>query len=160
MNTKQQNEIATIFRRWHAEDRELESSMDEVRDWMNEVSQLGIPHFGETATRLRPLRERLVTHFEREDKMVAELAELYPTQSPEVKAVQRQSSRDHDELLIRIDGLIARLEQPEPPFRSWQSAMNEVEMLVGVLEQHEDQEAESIEMLLPAAHNLRAQNDE
>ena len=150
MDSKADQPLALFYENWRAEDRQLEVGIDGVRDWMQEVNQLGIPHFGETATRLLPLRRRLVTHFEREDRMIAQLAELYPSSSPEVQAVRRQSSHDHHQLLARLDDLIQRLGQTEPPFDSWQAAMDELESFVDLLEQHEEQEADSIGMLMPA----------
>ena len=150
MNTKSKNLLSSFYQTWKAEDRELEAGIDEIRDWMQEVTQLGIPHFGETATRLNPLRQQLVTHFQREDQMIGQLAGLYSTSSPEVEAVSRQSTRDHDQLLARLDDLIQRLSETDPPFASWQAAIAEVEMFVDVLEQHEEQEADSIETLMPA----------
>jgi hypothetical protein len=149
MNSKAGQPLALFYENWRAEDRQLEVGIDGVRDWMQEVNQLGIPHFGETATRLLPLRQRLVTHFQREDQMIAQLAELYPSSSPEVQAVRSQSSRDHHQLLNRLDDLIGRLGKTEPPFASWQAAMDELESFVDLLEQHEEQEAESIERLMP-----------
>jgi hemerythrin-like domain-containing protein len=142
--------LSKIFETWQAEDRELEACLDEVRDWMREVSQLGIPHFGETATRLRPFHDRLVLHFDREDKMIGQLAQHYPSSSPEVSAVRTQSDHDHKHLLVRLDDLMARLNQTEPPFASWQAAMEEVELFVDVLEQHEERESESIKILMPS----------
>ncbi len=150
MNCESKKSLAELYDRWQAEDRELQSSIDAVRDWMREVNQLGIPHFGETATRLRPLRDRLVTHFDREDEMVVQLAELYPASSPEMGGVRRQSSSDHEKLFGRLDDLIERLNQPEPPFSSWEAAMQEVQLFVDVLEQHEEQESDSFEILMPA----------
>ena len=150
MGTEAHPSLSEIFKNWRAEDRDLESRLDEVRDWMREVSQLGIPHFGETATRLRPLREALVRHFQREDAMIAQLARSYPSPSPEINAVRSQSAYDHDLLLSRLDDLTQRLDEPEPPFTSWQLAMDEIELFVVALEQHEEQEAESIKFLMPS----------
>jgi hypothetical protein len=149
MNTNAKHPLAEFYQTWKAEDRALEAGIDEIRDWMHEVNQLGIPHFGETATRLGPLRDRLVAHFQREDEMISQLAELYPSSSPEIEAVRRQSSRDHHQLLVRLDDLTSRLGQIEPPFASWQAAIDELESFVDLLEQHEEQESESIEMLMP-----------
>jgi hypothetical protein len=42
-----------------------------------------------------------------------------------------------------------RLNETVPPFGSWQAAIDEAEMFFDVLEQHEDQESESFEMLMP-----------
>ena len=142
--------LTEIFKNWRAEDCELEACLDEVRDWMREVSQFGIPHFGETATRLRPLRERLVRHFEREDSMIAQLAKSYPPPSPEIDAVRSQSAHDHNLLLSRLDDLMQRLNETEPPITSWQAAMDEIELFVDALELHEEQESESIKNLMPS----------
>jgi hypothetical protein len=150
MNSRTERSLPKIFDRWRAEDRELELRIDELRDWMGEVSQLGIPHFGETATRLGQVRERLVQHFQREDEMVAELARLYPDSSPEIASIRNQSSRDHSQLLTRLDDLSRRLSELEPPFESWQEAMQDVELFVNALEHHEDHESESVMMLMPA----------
>lgn len=149
MNATMKHPIADFFEIWRAEDRALESNIDEIRDWMHEVDQLGIPHFGETATRLGPLRDRLIAHFHREDEMIGQLAELYPSSSPEIDSVRRQSVRDHHQLLSRLDDLTARLDEIEPPFASWQAAMDELESFVDLLEQHEEQESDSIRMLMP-----------
>ena len=151
MNSGTERPLPKIFDRWRAEDRELELRIDELRDWMGEVSQLGIPHFGETATRLGQVRERLVKHFQREDEMVAELARLYPDSSPEIASIRKQSSRDHSQLLTRLDDLSKRLSELEPPFESWQEAMQDVELFVNELEQHEDHESESVMMLRPVS---------
>ena len=149
MNSKTDPPLPKIFHKWRAEDRELELRINELREWMGEVSQLGIPHFGETATRLGQVRERLVQHFEREDEMVTELASLYPDSSPEIASIRKQSSRDHSLLLSRLDDLSKRLSELEPPFESWQQAMQDVEFFVDTLEQHEDRESESVMMLMP-----------
>jgi hypothetical protein len=149
MNSRTDRPLPKIIQKWRAEDRELKLRINELREWMGEVSQLGIPHFGETATRLGQVRARLVQHFEREDEMVAELARLYPDSSPEIASIRKQSSRDHSLLLSRLDDLSKRLSELEPPFESWQQAMQDVELFVDTLEQHEDRESESVMMLMP-----------
>jgi hypothetical protein len=149
MNTDSNSMMPRAIQAWRQEDRELESRVDQVRDWMREVSQFGIPYFGEAATRLRPLRAKLEEHFALETELLLLLGDSYPSSSPEVEAVRRQSEHDHDLLLERIDDLVSRLEQVEPPFRSWLEAMDEVDLFVDVLEQHEEQELESLSMLIP-----------
>ena len=145
------NESANeVFARWRAEDEALGKQVDTIRQWMRELDQLGRQHFGETATRLRFLRESLTEHFDREAQMILALGRLYSATSPEVAAIRRQADRDHNSLLKRADDLIERLDQLEPPFENWQQAIDEIEALVSLLEQHEANEWESIEMLLPA----------
>ena len=149
MNTKQTTELCQIFENWRTDDRDLSRSLEGIRDWMSEVNQLGIPHFGETASKLQPLRESLSTHFQREDTMLEKLAEFYPSTSPEVKAFRRQTSLDHQSLLSRLDDLHSRLKEIDPPFESWTAAMDEVDVFFDAMEQHELQESDRISMLMP-----------
>jgi chromosome segregation ATPase len=141
--------LAEIYQNWQSEDQELESSIAVIRDWMEEVSKFGTPHFGETATRLKPLRQRLVQHFEREDEMLAEIASSHLTSSQMVSEMNTQSMHDRQRLLDQLNDLMNRLEQLDPPFASWQQATEEVDGLVGVLETHERREAANVEKLIP-----------
>ena len=149
MNTKGASELGQIYESWRAEDRKLSTCIEEIRDWMLEVNQLGIPHFGETASRLQPLRESMLLHFEREDEMLEKLAALYPRTSPEVQAFQRQTERDHQTLISRLDELRGRLKEVDPQFDSWTAAMQEVDVFFEEMEQHERSESDRIEMLMP-----------
>ena len=146
---KTDHRTVALLERWEGEDRELESCLDQLRDWMHEVSLLGIPRFGEMATRLQPVREQLIQHFHSENELVDELAELYPAGSPEIAAIRRQADRDHEALLSRLDGLTARMNELEPSFDSWQDCMEQIELWVGALEQHEDQESDCVRMMIP-----------
>lgn len=150
MGSKTNTSANEVFARWRIEDEELATQVDTIRQWMRELDQLGRQHFGETATRLRELRELMVTHFDRESEMVEKLGKIYRMDSPEVSAVRKQSARDHQNLLLRVDALIERLDRLEPPYNSWQEAIDDLESLVSLLEQHEANEWDSLEMLLPA----------
>jgi hypothetical protein len=114
---------------------------------MNEVSQLGIPHFGETATRFRPLRQRLIHHFAIEDEIIERGAAKRDATLPGSEDPHLGSSREHKELLERLDDMLSRLARPDPPFASWQAAMNEVEQFVDLLEEHESRESERIKAI-------------
>jgi hypothetical protein len=149
MNTKARSELSELFEEWRTDDRKLATSIAQIRDWMVEVNQLGIPHFGETAAKLRPLRSSLETHFLREDAMLAKLAELYPSNSPEVMAFKRQTGLDHHALLTRLDKLLGRLGETDPQFPSWTAAMDEVDVFFEAMEQHERQESDRVGMLMP-----------
>lgn len=153
MNTKKQPAIYQLFDDWRAEDRKLTACIDEIRDWMSEVNQLGIPHFGETASRLQPLRESMLSHFHREDEILAKLAEHYPASSPEVQAFQRQTNADHLGLIHRLDELHSRLKETDPQFESWTAAMDEVDLFFEAMEQHERSESDRVSMLIPGDLN-------
>ena len=53
------------------------------------------------------------------------------------------------ELVARMDVLYEKLMQLEPPFASWQDAVQQIGLFVDVLEQHEEQESENIHWLSP-----------
>ena len=147
MNIGVLKSIPQVLDHWHDEDRSLATCIDQVRAWMREVEQRGIPHFGETAARLVPLRERLVQHFEREDKMLHQIADLFLAPTPEIDSVRTQALHEHDQLLFALDELRGRLAKLQPPFESWQAAMREVEEFFAALEQHEEREAENVRAL-------------
>ena len=149
MTTSGKQSVAEIFSRWKTEDRQLASLIGELRQWMREVAQLGIPHFGETATRLRPLRETLVRHFANEDEMIGQMTSQMS--SAQITDLYGRTSLGHEQLLEELDDLLVRLNELEPPFDSWQSAMAEVGEFFDDLEQHEKQESESVAGLIAAA---------
>ena len=151
MNSQSTRSLAFIYESWKQEDRQLDKCLDTIRNWMQQVNQLGIPHFGETATRLRPLKARLFAHFGRENELILQLVNFYQSSSPDVVALQTEMLTAHDQLLTRLGDLIDRLSLPEPPFESWTNAMDEVALFVDALEQHEEQETRSIAMLMPTA---------
>ncbi len=133
-----------LFQRWQFEDRELAAKIDETRKWMLQVAERGTPRFGETGSQLTQLRTYLLAHFDREHEMGNQLAAHYEKHCPEIEAMQRQATHDHQQLLNQLDELIAKLSALEPPFVSWQAAIDEVESFADMLEQHEEQEAESV----------------
>ncbi len=148
MKTKSTSFAPDLTEKWIREHLELDQWISELVAWMDEVSKLGIPRFGQAGTRLNQLRHRLVEHFRVEDQIAVELCESRPS-SVEVQAAQRQASRDHDQLLDRMDDLYEKLMQLEPPFASWQDAVQQIGWFMDMLEQHEEQESENIQWLSP-----------
>lgn len=152
MNMTTNKTITALFGEWRIEDRQLQSVIEELREWMCEVNQLGIPHFGEAGVRLRTLRQRLLLHFSREDAIIKGLAEAHRSGSPQVDNIGTRSADDHQQLLVRLDGLCERLTQLEPPFASWQAAMGEIESFVSALDSHEKEEYQDISTMLNAGN--------
>lgn len=148
MSIKSQHTPSELFVEWQTEDRAMDSCIDELQAWMKEVNQLGIPHFGEAADRLTALRNRMIQHFEREDEIVKSLAIHFEESDPSLKALQEVASRDHQKILRRLDGLMQRLSQLEPPFESWVAAMQEIESFVNSLHRHEREESDSFSAML------------
>jgi iron-sulfur cluster repair protein YtfE (RIC family) len=139
----------TLSHKWREEHTALDAFFDDFRKWAYEVAQRGVPRFGETAGKLKQLRQRLVTHFEREDGLSTQFVALRGGLSPEPEANRRMVTHDHASLLTQLDSLIEKLNELEPPFASWQEAIEQVERFIDVLDQHEEQESDSIAWLLP-----------
>jgi len=137
-----------LFADWQTEDQGLESFVSELRDWMNGVNQLGIPQFGEAGDRLRSLRRRLLQHFDREDEIIEGLSDHFDDSSSTVSALRTRYAADHRHIQQRLDDLMERLGELEPPFESWIGAMDEIESFVNGLEQHEREELDNISALL------------
>ncbi|QDV40361.1 hypothetical protein Enr13x_01670 [Stieleria neptunia] len=140
--------LSQTFEDWLSEDRKMNESLRELRDWMKQIEQLGVPHFGETADRLQPLRDGLVKHFDHEDEMIASIGKSLPEPSADFDHLRSDSCNGHDLLRAHLDDLSARLRETDPPFSSWQAAMQEVEGFIDRLEQHELTETRAIQALL------------
>jgi hypothetical protein len=148
MNAKSKPTPSFLFAQWQTEDRQLGEYVQELQAWMKEVNDIGIPHFGEAGDRLRSLRGRLQQHFDREDDIIEGLEEYFDDSPSAVGALRNQSSADHQHIMHRLDGLMERLNQLEPPFKSWLAAMGEIESFVSGLAQHEREESDTVAALL------------
>ena len=148
-NTSTNDVRETLLAKWHEEHQQLETFTNELRHWAYEIGQLGIPRFGQTAGKLTQLRARLVAHFERENEIGSQLLSDQASPSVEVQATCRQSALDHANLIKRLDDLIARLNQNEPPFDSWEQAVSEIDLFMDAIEEHEEQETANITWLSP-----------
>ncbi len=138
-----------VFEIWRREDGELSARLDAIRCFMVSEASPDSSCCANVARRLNEFREYLVNHFSAEDKLSDQLAGFYPKASPEIQAMKRQSTRDHQRLLGQLDELVGNLSQSKPHFDSWKAAIEKVEWFVDLLEQHEDQEAESVSALMP-----------
>ena len=138
-----------VFEMWRREDGELSARLDAIRCAMVSEASPDSSCCATVARRLQEFREYLVGHFSAEDELSDQLAGFYPKASPEIEAMKRQSARDHQRLLGQLDDLVGYLGQSKPQFESWQAAIEKVEWFVDLLEQHEDQEAESVSALMP-----------
>ena len=147
-NTSTNDVRETLLAKWHEEHQQLETFTDELRRWAYEIGQLGIPRFGQTAGKLTQLRTRLLSHFERENEIGSQLLNDQAS-SVEVQTTCQQSAHDHANLIKRLDDLISRLQQNEPPFDSWEQAVGEIDLFMDAIEEHEEQENANITWLSP-----------
>lgn len=137
--------LAPLLQQWNDEHHDLSRSIRETSLWLGQVSQRGIPRFGELAARLSLMRQRMKQHFDREEALGDDLQQA--SDCLEVKTTRRRAISDHQHLTQRIDDLIAKLSELEPPFDSFQQAIDQVGLFVDAFEQHEEQEAQGLQWL-------------
>lgn len=137
--------LALLIEQWKSEHDDLTHSIRETTLWLGQVSQLGIPRFGELAARLDAMRRRMRQHFDREEILNDDLQRS--SDCLEVKTTRQRSISDHQHLTQRIDDLISRLSELDPPFESFQQAIDQVGLFVDAFEQHEEQEAQGLQWL-------------
>lgn len=132
-----------LVRTWNEEHEDLARHITETTQWLAAVSDLGIPRFGELGERLKQLRERLKRHFALEDRLSQQMQAS--DDCVELATSRRRSLGEHEHLLRRIDVLVERLGELDPPFESFQQAIEEVSLLVDAFEQHEEDEAQGLQ---------------
>ncbi len=141
--------VETLSGQWRAEHRELNQFFDDFRRWAYDVSLFGMPHFGESADRLKQFRRRLVEQFDREDELSNQATAMNNHRLPQMGLDPHRITVEHGPLLSQLDVLIDRLDELEPPFDSWQDAIGQVESFIESLDHHEEEEAAYITWLLP-----------
>jgi len=137
--------LSQLIKIWNNEHIDLSKNIQDTSVWLGQVSQLGRPRFGELAARLRVMRERMKRHFEREELLGQDLRQV--ANCVEAVSSSRRASNDHQHLLQRVDELISKLRELEPPFDSFQQAIDQVSLFVDAFEQHEEQEAAGLQWL-------------
>ena len=101
------------------------------------------------AQELEELWHRLSNHFVQEQELGKQIALARAIPHPEADAMMRQSERDHTNIANRLKHLSDRMQDAESDIDAWKSCTQELQLILDVLEQHEEQEAESIGWLLP-----------
>jgi iron-sulfur cluster repair protein YtfE (RIC family) len=116
--------------------RALLSCICGLRDWTREVSEWGMPRFGELGSRLVSFRAMLADHFADEES--GKYSEI--VLGPAARTALELSSQ-HQQILKRLDRLIESLRAPEPEFQSWQDAVQQVESIITEICDHEEHES-------------------
>lgn len=130
---------------WNQEHADLAQHTDQLHRWLAEASHQEILGYGELALQLKSFRDRLLDHFGQEEDLGQQLQEL--CDCAEMTASRRQIASDHEHLMLRLDSLIERLIQAEPPFGSFGRAVDEVGLFLDAFELHEEQETLSLQWL-------------
>jgi hypothetical protein len=149
MRSKGNPEVDELFEQWKKEHCELDKYAMELSAWVHQQSQQREMQFREAVTRLGELNKKLAVHFTKEAEIGKQLLAIQGEHTPEAEALQRQAERDHSNIISRITHLIDRMQDVEAERDAWKDSMFELNLIIDVLEQHEEQEAESVGWLIP-----------
>lgn len=149
MKTKDNPQIDTLFDDWKEEHQILDRFTTDLSEWMDRQSKLRMTQFRETVQKLSDLNSQLSTHFAKEEAIGKQLRALHCENSPEAEAAQRQSERDHAHISSRLKHLIDRMQDAESECDAWKKSVYELSLIIDVIEQHEEQESESVCCLIP-----------
>ena len=151
MTTEQRQHpgIDKLFEQWKSQHCELDRFAQELEEWVHLQSKQREAQFREGVARLNELWQRLSNHFVQEQELGKQIALAREIPLPEADAMMRQSERDHTNIANRLKHLSDRMQDAESDIDAWKSCTQELQLILDVLEQHEEQEAESIGWLLP-----------
>ena len=150
MKTKDNPQIEKLFEDWKEEHQILDRFTTDLSEWIDRQSKMRLAQFRETVQKLSDLNSQLSTHFAKEEAIGKQLRALHCGNSAEAEAAQRQSERDHTHISSRLKHLIDRMQDAESECDAWKKGVYELSLIIDVIEQHEEQESESVCCLMPA----------
>ena len=109
------------------------------QEWIHQLSEIGMPRFGELACRLEGFQRELARHFQNEQHYGERLHIHGATESV---ADAAHGSELHQQLLERLSLLIQRLGKGMEEFQGWIVAVWEVGAFGGGICEHERREME------------------
>ncbi len=114
------------------------------QEWIHQLSEIGMPRFGELACRLEGFRRELAQHFQNEEQYGERLH--FPGSAESVEAAAH-GVHQHQQFLERLSLLIQRLCRGMEEFRGWNAAVGEVGALMGEICEHERREMEILRQM-------------
>lgn len=149
MSTQNSPPVDRLFEDWKAQHELLDQFTSDLSEWIDRQSKLRMNQFRETVQKLSDLNSQLSIHFAKEELIGKQLRELHCGNSPEAEAAQRQSEKDHAHISSRLKHLIDRMQDAESESDAWKKGVHELSLIIDVIEQHEEQELESVCYLMP-----------
>lgn len=121
---------------------DVSSAVAELQQWIVEVSELGMPHFGELGQRLMCYRETLEKQFSEE-----ECSPQFSGGSKQFSECSQELSmlcQQHAQFLDELDNMVVKLHQEPPPYDSWQDAVRQFQELQTEIERHTGREQQLV----------------
>ena len=149
MQTQDESNGNAVFDQWKSEHQEIDRYTASLSEWIAFQSKLRSKQFQETAKKLTELNGHLQLHFAREKQICHHLKTAHSECPMDAEAVQRQIDRDHAAISIRLKHLVDRMQEAEFELDSWKKGVHELGLIIDLIEQHDEQESESVNCLLP-----------
>ena len=109
-----------------------------MQQWIHDINELGMPHFGELSNRVKCYRNLLAKDFAAEEARgrLSRVGKCRPECWAEIEELRCQHGQFLDELKL----LEEKLCQDCPPYESWQDAVRHFDELLTEVERHEGRE--------------------
>ncbi len=174
--------LAEMFSGWKVEHEQLDATMLELFQWINDPLHASRPPYSMAAERLRGLLTQLRVHFAHEESLGEMLAASHGGATHEIKGVRQRVQSEHQTLGDRLEAIIDelvrgskgspsvsadRVSQRSFPENNllpsnaddregkestlWGSILVQFNLFYDLLEQHEEQEEETVQWLRPSA---------
>lgn len=128
---------------------QLVDQIEAIRQWWQELDEVGRPKFGEMGDRIAEFREMLAAHFADEERGGYLQAAIQG--KPELNEAAKALRKQHPQLLADTDALIEQLKSCDPLVECWRDARERFEALVEAIRRHESEENVLIDQLISGA---------
>jgi hypothetical protein len=152
-NSEARQELESVFQAWKDQHQELLQNLDGFLDQLRDNAasdQASVGGEHELVGQLNRTREKLQEHFIAERQMNKLLKASRGKPTPEINSLKQKAESEHRQLLSRLEGQvesIASAYRKKDPSR-WLQSVDEINLFLDALEQHEDQEADNIRWLM------------
>ena len=151
MQTNDDSQGDWAFDHWNTEHEAIDRYTANLSQWIASESKLRSLQFQETVKKLTELNEQLQAHFARERQLCQQMQDAHRDCPKDADAVQRQVGRDHTSITSRLKHVIDRMQDAEFEMDAWKKGVHELGLIIDLIEQHDEQESESVNCLLPSA---------
>lgn len=147
-------DLDALFQTWQQEHQQVQDHLDGILDWLSldgkMVDELGARR--EVVAELERLCGRLRRHFSTESQLGTLLETVRGRQTQEIALLRARAESDQRHLMSRLKEQVNAIHEAETGTEAWDSAVYNFGLFVDALEQYEDQEAESVQWLMPRSH--------
>lgn len=120
-------------------------SLTELRQWMRDTEEFGVPHLGEFGFRIQCYRNRLATEFRNEETRHRIKGDF--AKHAECQQELNQLTAQHGLFLDELESLAVKLQRDRPPFETWNEATRQFAKIQLEIDRHKGRERQLIEAM-------------